>query len=298
MRSKKQGFTLIEFSIALAFFSILLLIIAYLVINMISMYQKGLTIKAVNTAGAELIDDFSRTISSSSSDSISKLCSNYFNGVNIQKCIDDEAKLVNYHQHTSNFDGNADSNTPKHGAFCTGQHSYLWNTAYTFDLFWIGKRNKPNNLSSYQAILRYKTYNKPEEEKILKNFRLIRFSDPNRLACIHNRNEYSTPSSSEYNLTGYLMTEEPIELIGDSENGLALYDLTLFPPSRHNLTGHSFYSGSFVLATIRGGININSVNNYCADFKPDSLSTDFAYCAVNRFNFAIHSTGKIKKEGN
>ena len=67
--------------------------------------------------------------------------------------------------------------------------------------------------------------------------------------------------------------------------------MSVFAPTVHELTSSAYYSGTFILATLRGGININSTGEFCSD-PPDNLNTDFAYCAINKFNFAMKADGE------
>lgn len=62
---KQAGFTLIELSLAMAFIAMLLLGIAFLTIQISSVYNKGLTIRAVNEAGQLIASDIQRTLSAS-----------------------------------------------------------------------------------------------------------------------------------------------------------------------------------------------------------------------------------------
>lgn len=65
-----KGFTLVELMIAMAFVSMLLLAIAFVVIRISGIYNKGVTIKAVNQAGRIIVDDMKRTIGESDPGSI------------------------------------------------------------------------------------------------------------------------------------------------------------------------------------------------------------------------------------
>jgi hypothetical protein len=86
---------------------------------------------------------------------------------------------------------------------------------------------------------------------------------------------------------------------------LALYDFTIFPATQHYKTLQIYYSGMFILATYRGGVNIKSNGEFCegsdeadgmADVDSDGNSeftmNDFDYCAINKFNFAARATGE------
>jgi len=74
-----------------------------------------------------------------------------------------------------------------------------------------------------------------------------------------------------------------------AESDLALYDFRVFPPTVNRVTGHVFYSATFVLGTLRG-IDITAAGNYCVNIS-ETLNTDFAYCSINKFNFAMTTMG-------
>lgn len=87
---RNQGFTLVELMIAMAFVSMLLLAIAFVVLRISGIYNKGITIKAVNQAGRTIVEDMKRTIAESDPVSI--------NVALLQS-----------------------------GRLCTGTYSYIWN---------------------------------------------------------------------------------------------------------------------------------------------------------------------------
>ena len=63
-RSKEKGFTIIELSLAMAFIALLLLGIAMLTLQIGAIYNKGLTMRAVNDAGQLIARDIQQTLNS------------------------------------------------------------------------------------------------------------------------------------------------------------------------------------------------------------------------------------------
>lgn len=63
-RSKQQGFTLVELMLSMAFIAILLLAIAMLVLQISTIYNKGITMRAVNQIGQTVSSDIQRTLNS------------------------------------------------------------------------------------------------------------------------------------------------------------------------------------------------------------------------------------------
>lgn len=290
IQSHYRGFTLIELSLALVFLSVLLITIAMLTIHISTSYQKGLAIQSISSTGRELIDEFSRSISDGSSINAESLCAsripvNTTNGSPYKKCLDDNAKLFIYQQRSGNvtIKGNPDETiqAPTSGILCTGHYSYIYNSGYVLDA--------SKTIYDYNTNLRSSYINKNDNTYKQKkdDFRLLKVSDPSRALCSQGvTSNYTTDASVQsYETSG---TVE--ELLTSTEDDLALYDLKLFNPSRNTLTQQAFYSGTFILATIRGGVNIKSSGDYCSS-PPENLATDFAYCAINKFNFATRATG-------
>lgn len=100
--AKKQGFTIIELMLAMAFVSALLIAIAMTVIQIGDIYNKGITYKDVNQAGRSIASELQRTIAESASFSI----------------IESDHHYVIQH---------GDSNDLLGGRLCLGQYSYIWN---------------------------------------------------------------------------------------------------------------------------------------------------------------------------
>lgn len=280
----KKGFTIVEVSLALVFVAIILITIAWLTIHITSVYEKGLAMKAVNSTAKEIIDDVSRAIATSPARTVESLCSQVYTESDAASspyrlCINDNARKFVYQQRYGSVDVNdAVKQVPTNGVFCTGRYSYLWNSAYvlnTIDYHSVG--------GSYKAVFNYA--NSPD-------FRLLKISDYTRDLCTQHMSSlaYMYDDNNNYTLHDGA-PDVNIEMLDNSENNLAIYDFTIFKPTIHQVTSAAFYSGTFILATLRGGIDINSTGEFCSA-PPDNLDTDFAYCAINKFNFAMRAAGE------
>lgn len=295
----KKGFTLVELTLAMAFLAILLITIAILIIRIVSIYQSGLTIRSVSSTGRQLIDDFTRSISGSpivgvsyDPDAEDALFSDDFGN-------NDRITYKYYFQKTGRAVIRPESgdeiirdDAPLAGGFCTGRYSYLWNTAYALQ---GGDEDFAGFTYSYGDKL---------NPTVLTQFKLIRIPDDKRSICIDQRigSDDKRISNKESNFTDprglFDLSASPnsadhyapVELLGSAEDELALYDFRIFPASSNRLTGHIFYSGTFILATLRGGVDIFTSGNYCTE-EYGTLNTDFNYCAINKFNFAMRATG-------
>lgn len=109
--SKRTGFTIIELMLAMTFVSILLLAIAITVIQISNIYNKGLTMKAVDQSGRTVTQDLRRTISSSRPFDLK----------------------TDFCLQTSNGACTANVNDAGAGRLCTGVYTYIWNYGKSID---------------------------------------------------------------------------------------------------------------------------------------------------------------------
>lgn len=279
MKTMKRGFTIVEITIAMTFVATLLITIALVVTQMTAIYQKGLALRAVNSTGRELVDEFTRGITSAPAKGVSYLCNSYYSGNETARtaCEADGANLLTYHQDTARIN---DMDVPVHGVFCTGRYSYIWNTGYAL------KSSESNHRA--ELIVNGTNYG--------DKFRVMRVNDDDRALCGAYMNggsyRYNGNSGSKYSYN-ISSDDAPIELLSGSESNLTLYDFVPFPAASHDITQHAFYSITFILGTIQGGINIMSTGDYCKAPATDSLDTEFNFCAVNKFSFAVRATGEM-----
>lgn len=286
----RRGFTIVEMLLSMAFVGGLLVLISILTMRVTSMYQRGLSMKSINSVGRHLIDDISYSIKSSPTKPAEMICREYLSGAAKDKfdaCVKDGASKYNFYQaygKLAKIDGKQphdDRAVPLYGTFCTGRYSYLWNSGYLLNTekYTLESPIDPAKLSSagrdYQG-------------------RLLRFLDAKRELCasnVSNNYDYQIPASQNYQLKTAL-NSPPVDLISETDESLAVYDLRLFRPAIHSLTRQVYHSGTFILATMRGGVDITGLGDYCVN-PSDTLATDFSYCAINKFNFAVRATGEL-----
>lgn len=262
----KRGFTIIETTLSMAFISVLLLMTTFLIIQMSAIYQKTLTVKAVNTVSEEIIEDITRHIHASTIVSTSAKCSMIAESSR-PACEKDNAFKYIYRQYEHDF---GSGSVPTNGIFCSGLYTYIWNTGYTF---------REKNGDKYRAVINGN-----------KNYRLARVLDPGGDLCTANVNGNVYEYRPSVNSPSY-SASSPEEIISTAEADLAIYDLRIFHPARHAYSGQAFYAGTFVLATLQGGIDIKSSGEYCKASN-DAYFDEFTYCALNKYNFAAQATGE------
>ena len=319
MRKKKtkQGFTLVELSIAIVFISILLLTIATVTLNMIHSYHKGMAMKSINSVGLALIDEFSSAFSESPVFSPESLCRGDFGAIDSgegKKCMDNGAMKYVYQSFIENVgvtkNGGAEEgkDLPTAGVFCTGKYSYVWNTGYV-----LSQYSETHSMTSYF----YHKRNHPGTPMdILKDghdngFRLSKYLDTERTLCSNNfpkngsnmrypdekDNDHKPEKANiETTIASFSAHDHDIlspELINTSD--IALYSLTINKPVRNDQSGRVLFSGSFVLGSITGDIDLNynagKEGEYSSCNLEGTSTFDVEYCATNKFNFAIRAMG-------
>lgn len=306
LQQSKSGFTMVEFSLATAFIALLLIGISIITSNIITIYQKGLALKAVGSVGRGLVEEFTTAINAAPSVDTASLCSSHVNGVNYDTCKKDNANNFIFQHKLGRrvAPGNeTDTEVQFGGVFCTGNYSYIWNTYYGTE-----KGGKPLSLVYYDVANNSSSGLRNSTK--LDDFRMIRLKDPSYRVCSAVTSaDYKSMinSTSEIDITHLANGRENI--IETPEQGflnsfdldLQIYELTMFPISQDLVTLRTFMSGTFILATERGNINIERSGDYCdvKKLNPDEetttalldLGSEFTYCSINKFNFAARTAG-------
>ena len=271
----KKGFTLVELSLSIAFIAILSITIALIINDAISTYRRGLTLNQINTAGMDLVDDIRTAVQNSPASPPSRNCKS--DKDDFQKNCEENSgmRLMNI---TKTGKVNETENTPLYGAFCTGAYSYIWNSGY---LFLEGGGDKAT----------YAVYEGDEKKEEWSDFRLLKVEDRQRDVC---KSVLPEKYSDEVIVSEFKGKDKnPVVLLAnDGSNPLALYSFTSALPAVNGLENAAFYSMSFILGTVQGGINVMSMGNFCEAPESSSSAENFDYCAINKFNFAAQANGR------
>lgn len=315
----KKGFTMIELSLVMVFIGTLLIAIAVITTNIITIYQKGSTLKAVNSVGRGLVDELTTAINQAPSVDATSLCNSLLDSdTAINNCIKDGAFKFIFQAKYGDAEGENNIRRQYNGIFCTGYYSYYWNTVY-------GENADPKQTVS----LRYAK--NLTENNILHEFkdndssngvvRLARIEDRTYQLCAANvdkdynstygggiidiRGKRHDSLGDTVQVSNYI--KEPVEgFLSSFDLDLALYELTIFPTSQDWVTLRTFMSGTFLLATYRGDVDITRTGDYCNlgsytdaegnyvenSTSIENLGAEFNYCAINKFNFSARTSGR------
>ncbi len=318
-KKNRGGFTLIELSLSLIFIALLSLAVVFLIQNLTASYRRGLILNQVNTLGMDLIDDFRISVQNANSEPITKMCiRRYGNNEQVgdtKKCIDDNARsFVSVTKYGTVTINGASYSMPIYGAFCTGTYTYIWNTGY-FEKSDVYAVDQQRSVNSAPATL---YAGKLGDETLVKdNFRLLKVYDSSRSVCVNamkaqngwqdNYIVYNNNGGANYNNNipnnrFYIDKNMLVDLEAQSEGGvvellkkegqysnLVLYDMYVAKPALSLTRENIYYAASFILGTIRGGININVTGSNCRPTNDNYSEID--YCAINKFNFGVAAGG-------
>ena len=271
MKEHKKGFTIIEITLAMTFLAILMVSIATLIMRVTNIYQKGLAMRAINATASYLVDIHSQD-AELGGNGVMEYNNNY-------KLV--EKYYYDYTVYNENHNGK-NFNVQYFGVLCTGDYSYIWNTARALDPDFTTKN--------------FITVN---GEKV----KMVRVYDREQTQCNKDKNG-SVANLAKRNylpVTINVPVDNVVELINNDEMDLALYEFNVTPATQSAITRQSFISANFILATRQGGININANGDFCRgednEFKDEYEGTMFNYCAVNKFSFSARTGGNADKEG-
>ena len=300
-KKKKNGFTLIELMLAVAFLGALLLSVAMLAMRLIDMYTKGSTMRAVNSTGSAIIDDMRSSITSSSN------WTNHLEDGHLKKTNAKDAERQYFRLHYDQIDG---QDFADYGAFCTNTYTYIFNyqaamlkyregVSDGFIKIGTSSEQRPYGLarikdpgcSQFNLFMMSNSEFESYQKSLPTGSPLDSYDDGK---VMYGENDYFKVSNLDKEVTILLDGGK-----SDDSTDLQLYDFTIMSATQSNATKQTIYDIAFVLGTTRGGINIKSTNNYCQK-NSDAINGDYAeayannsieYCSVNRFEFVARQTG-------
>lgn len=321
----QKGFTLIELALSLVFVSLLMLAVALITRDTIVSYRRGLTLNQINTVGMDVVDDIRAAVQNAQSKSLLNDCMKYYynntdSNAALEACKADQGYNFVYWVKKAEVRVGGEligSDVPIYGAFCTGTYSYIWNSGY-FETEGV-RINGRTDVENMWATLRYLDASRTPQmvaassRNATKPFRLLKVRDDQRGVCagvIRNRggsptNPFTTiyePHNGDldeimdfdgvFDMTDYLPVDDrelPVDIVmTDKTYDLAIYDLFAARPAISSTQKNMFYSASFILGTIDGGINVLEHGKSCA-VPTEYTMENYDYCSINKFTFAAQS---------
>jgi len=264
--TKKKAFTLVELMLAVAFLGTLLLSIAMLTMQLMNIYTKGSTMRAINASGSAIMRDIRSSVLSSSShpEVLDVARDNRESFLWRDKDIDAQSRS---------------------GMFCTGSYTYVWN----YQAAMVDFRKSASGDSYLEIEIDGASEAYPYAFAKIRDEGCLRFER----------------TKKEGGKKVKITRNEDLTILVDGRTGsdgsdLALYDFSIISATRSVETGKAIYDISFVLGTMQGNIDVTSASNYCkqrtAGVEADEYSgAKLSLCSVNRFEFvARQGVAEIK----
>lgn len=249
----KYGFTIIELTLSMAFVSVLLIAITLTVIQISSIYNRGITLKEVNQAGRTLSTDLSNSISAATPFSIDP---------NVGDIYNTSTEYVKPSIVSQEWGG----------ALCIGQYSYIYNFGHAINRLDYARLNVYSGASATTKTIRFVKIYDPQQSYCVTDSRgKINPVDPTRATELLNVGLNNTVVHN-FTITTAL---------GDAVDNAVV------------TTGQQLYDISFELGTNDADALYSDSNGEIACKPPKlSVNVDPAYCFVSKFHVVARAGNK------
>lgn len=325
-RDKKSGFTIVEVTIAMAFIAVLVITLLMVGMRIASLYNKGITIRDVNSASRNIIRSMQDDIAASSSRMVvfyRKASSGSGGGGGSSSASSGAVKFATNLEEATKEKIHYYNDPNTGGRLCTGSYTYIWNYRTKFIEYNTNSKNSDGSLVSDSARKSGAQYYR--SGSALARFEPVRFmkvKDDQRILCSAEKiaTMKAGYGSAEYR-NGLRIPDEFIKdsvaVLGDSERGLVIYSMDVTSPDAlinkdgrgngnddsDNLNVTTMFYSSFYTINMTLGSSlfdeeyIGSVAD--KDVKNSNCRTDInsqdsyaEYCALNNIEF-VARTGSV-----
>lgn len=314
---RQQGFTIIEITISMAFISVLILSLLVIGMHLTALYNKGVTIRDVNTATRHLVRSLQDDISGAATRPV----------IVYKKVTGSGSSMVETPKVATSLEEASDNgahyyNNDDGGRLCTGTYTYIWNyrTAFVEANKTGGKT--PHATPSATVPGSYAQYVEQTRNGItvVEPARFIKIEDTSRELC--KKDFITTGPDTHLTKVGTKIPasfgDKAIAVLGDSERGLIVYNFRILSPEygdfeagyKGESTGTStqagndvatrFYSSFYTINTTIGSSLFNEEYIGVQDDKnvgstvtcgTKSIKGDAyaEYCAINNIEFVVRT---------
>lgn len=250
-----RGFTLIELMLSMAFVSVLLITIALTVIQMGTIYNRGMVLKDMNQSARDIADDLRRVAASSEEFAINVTGGDTTDYVTIKR----SGQLMG-------------------GRLCTGSYSYVWNTVRAVEY--------GTNASDIAYYTLQDSSTPPQNITGPVNF--YKVPDASKKYCAKN------PSSGVLTNEDIPLVDaqKSTELLptGDHKIGIESFSVTTSDSSSDSVTRQRLY---LVQYTIGSGDTSAMNTDQSACLAPGVTNSNYTYCTVQKFSIVLRAGSTI-----
>jgi type II secretory pathway pseudopilin PulG len=296
----KKGFTLIELMLSVGFIGFLLVTIALTIIQIMGLYNKGLTLKEVDSVSRVVVRDMQQGISGASMFTV-----RYEDGSTPEEDYKVATTLQDADEHGVDYYSNDAG-----GRLCTGVYSYIWNRGQAIigtgpfgldiPLTYKDPGNADAGIDGYPV--QFAQEEAADGSLVDKPIRFIKKADPAKALCKVPAGE--TPEATTFG-SKIGLSKDYQNVFGTGNNNLMLYKFAITMPlgTTANDEGNevsaisTFYNVSLVVGTQMGDESQDGfVNTNNATCKSPNVAefNDSEYCAINNIDF-VARTGNVAR---
>lgn len=287
--SQKQGFTLVELMLAMGFVGSLLVMIALIIMQIMGLYNKGLTLKEVNQVSRTVVRDMQQSISGVDA---FRLQYKDVDTLQTPKSLHEISEKGNDIDYYSNSAG---------GRLCTGSYSYVWNTGAAL-------KSHNRRLVDFTPGGVSDTYGRPGEPAYPIQFvtagsesspvRFLKKSDPGKELCRVKDGDDVDELAKNLGSAGDYMN-----VFGAGHNELVIYKFSIETRSNIEVAEESeltslstFYYINMTLGTQAGDETEEGLisGDVQCESPADAQYNQGEYCAVNKIDFVARTGGLSK----
>lgn len=296
-RRQQKGFTLVELMLGMGFVGSLLVLIAIVIIQIMGLYNKGLTLKEVNEVTRIVVRDMQQSISSADAFRLMAEPQTRPDGSTPDPEVALSLEAVGLSGNGADY-----FNNPAGGRLCTGVYSYAWNTGAALK----GLREAGGDATNYSftsdgtGTFPVQTITTQDGDEVAVHF--VKKRDPARSLC---RADDTQPEKNRE--LGQEAEFQNVFGLGNDE--LVLYRFSI--EERHNLKDNldersevtalsSFYYVEMTLGTKNGDedggmgtvadTSCRAPGSGQAEGEEETLNNS-EYCAINKLSF-VARTGR------
>lgn len=314
---RQKGFTIIEITISMAFISVLILSLLVIGMHLTALYNKGVTIRDVNTATRHMVRSLQDDISGAATRPVIIYKQVTGSGSSTVETPKVASSLEEASDNGAHYYNNDDG-----GRLCTGTYTYIWNYRKAFVEANRSGGKTPHASPNKTISGSYVQYVEQTRNgiSVVEPARFIKVEDVSRELC---KKDFAAASSDAHlarvgTKIPAAFGDKAIAVLGDSERGLIVYNFRILSPeygdfeagykgesagtstNPGNDVATRFYSSFYTINTTIGSSLFNeeyigvqddknvgsTVNCGSKNIKGDAYAE---YCAINNIEFVVRT---------
>lgn len=252
--NRRDGFTLIELMLAMTFVAILLLTIAMTVVQMGTIYNRGMTLKEVNQSARDVADDLRRTVQATGVFEVGTGTGDTTDYVKFSRAVDGNNVVVS-------------------GRLCLGNYTYIWNTATAIE-------------TNFADRARFLTSNGAAGDTV--NF--VKVPDSGKKYCAKNTSGALVNKNILY---ADVASATELLKPGDRTIRVLYFTLSTSATAYDATAGQRLYQVSYTLGTGATDTMVRTAGIPTACLGPNEQNSNLAYCNVQQFGIVLRAGNTV-----